>query len=273
MTGQNSSIVEKNYKKLIMRLSLNGFSYCIHDTLQNKALTVESVSFSEYPKTSRVEDHYTKAFQDIDDLSQSYDEVIALHDNSLNTFVPKALFDADFMGNYLQYNTKVFETDFFAYDELPNYEINHVYIPYVNLNNFLIDQFGTFDYRHSNTLLVSSLLDQSKNVDEKQMFVHFDISCFQVVVVQNQKLLLFNSFDYTTKEDFIYYLLFTAEQLNLNPETFQLFLAGKISEDSDLFQIAYKYVRHVSLHDVSSLVAQTQFSEAQCREHYILLQS
>ena len=35
---------------------------------------------------------------------------------------------------------KVFETDFFTFDSLDTYEMNHVYIPYVNLNNFFIDQ-------------------------------------------------------------------------------------------------------------------------------------
>jgi hypothetical protein len=55
------------------------------------------------------------------------------------------------MGSYLQYNTKVLKLIFFAFDEISNYEINSVYIPYVNMNNF-IDQFGTFDYKHANVL-------------------------------------------------------------------------------------------------------------------------
>jgi hypothetical protein len=46
------------------------------------------------------------------------------------------------------------------------------------------------------------------------MTVHFSEGHFDCY--QNQKLLLFNSFDYQTPEDFIYYVLFTAEQLSLN---------------------------------------------------------
>jgi hypothetical protein len=51
------------------------------------------------------------------------------------------------------------------------------------------------------------------------MTVHFSEGHFEIIVIQNQKLLLFNSFDYQTP-DFIYYVLFTAEQLSLNPKTF-----------------------------------------------------
>ncbi|HEU0137096.1 MAG TPA: DUF3822 family protein [Flavobacterium sp.] len=273
MAGINSNITEKNYRKLVLRVSPAIFSYAVFDTLENKVLKVDSVDFSSLAKTPRIEDLYYKAFLDNTELTQQYDEVIALHDNNLNTFVPKALFDQDFLGSYLQFNTKVFETDFFAYDEIANYEMNNVYIPYVNINNFLIDQFGTFNYRHSNSVWVSKILDASKNVDQKQVFVHFNTDSFQLAVVQNQKLLLFNSFEFKTCEDFIYYLLFTAEQLNLNPESFQLHLLGTISEDSEYFKIAYKYVRNVALFDVSALAAKTGLSTSDNLLHYILLQS
>jgi hypothetical protein len=151
--------------------------------------------------------------------------------------------------------------------------MSHIYIPYVNINNFLLDQFTTFNYKHASSVLVSKLLDISKNIDEKQVFVHFSSNRFEIVVVQNQKLLLFNSFDFTTEVDFIYYLLFTTEQLNLNPEHFKLFLLGGISEDSELFSIAYKYVRNISLLDVSELQKHNDFSTAQNLKHFILFQS
>jgi len=49
------------------------------------------------------------------------------------------------------------------------------------------------------------------------MFVNLDNKHFEIVVIANNKLILYNSFKYQTKEDYIYYILFTAEQLELNP--------------------------------------------------------
>ena len=269
----NANITDKKYKKLTLQVTLNGFSFCIFDTLNQVVLSVKEIDFAAYPKAAKVEDYYWKAFTDNPELKDSYDEIIVLHDSNLDTFVPTALFDEDFSGSYLQYNTKVFETDFFAFDALSNYEINHVYIPFVNINNYLLDQFTTFNYKHTNSILVSKLLDLSKNVDEKQVFIHFSANKFEIVIVQNQKLLLFNSFDFVTKEDFIYYLLFTTEQLNLNPEHFKVNLLGAITEESDLYQIAYKYVRNISLLDVSDLQKHNDFSTAQNLKHFILFQS
>jgi hypothetical protein len=101
------------------------------------------------------------------------------------------------------------------------------------------------------------------------MYVHIHESHFEIIVVQNQKLILFNSFDYSTPEDLLYYILFTAEQLQLNPEKFSLELLGKVSEWDSLYSIIYTYVRHVRLLDVSAM--ENMFTEFENREHFILL--
>lgn len=269
----NTNITDKKYKKLSIQVSLTGLSFCCFDTLHNKITSINEIHFDTFHKSTKIEELFSDAFRNYSELNESYDEILVIHNNNLSTFVPTALFDENFLGSYLQYNTKVFETDFFAFDEITNYQMNAVYIPYVNINNFFIDQFGSFDYKHANTILVSKLLDASKNNDTKKMIVHFNPGHFEIIVIQNQKLLLFNSFEYKTPEDFIYYLLFTAEQLNMNPESFQLELLGAISEEDDFYKIAFKYIRNVSFFDVTNLQKSNTFSRAQNQQHFILFNS
>ncbi len=264
-------ITDKTYKNLTIQVSLNGLTFCVLDTLINKPVLLKNIFFDSFQSSTKIEDLFTSVFKENTELNHKYDEIVIIHSNNLSTFVPSALFNEEFLGSYLQYNTKVFETDFFAFDTLEKYEMNNVFIPYVNMNNFFIDQYGTFDYKHANTILVSKLLDLSKNNEERKMFIHVSKTHFEIVVLQNQKLHLSNSFDYKTPEDFIYYILFTAEQLQLNPENFKLELLGTIVENDSLFQIAYKYIRNISLLDVSN--ANNSLSEHENREHFILLYS
>jgi len=268
---QNTSVVDKIYQKLVLQVSLNGLSFATIDTLQNKPIELHKIELGTISVTAKIEDLFAEAFDTYPELKANYDEIIIVHSNNLATFVPTALFDEDYLGSYLQFNTKVFETDFFAFDDLPNYEMKNVYIPYVNMNNYFIDQFGSFDYKHANTVLVHKLLEVSKNVEELKMFVHISQKQFEIVVIQNQKLHLYNAYDYKTPEDFLYYILFTAEQLYLNPEHFKLELLGKIMEDDALHTIAYKYIRNVSLFDVSFM--QNDFTAMENREHFILFNS
>ena len=273
MIVNTPSITEKKYKKLSLLVSLDGFSFSIVDTLDNKVHSYKEVKFDNADKSVPIEELFVGAFAENTLLGEKYDEIVVVHSNNLSTVVPAAMFDENYLGSYLQYSAKVFETDSFDFDEIPTYQMNMVYIPYAHINNFLIDRLGSFDYKHANTILVSRLLDASKNVDDKRMFVHFNPGHFEIVVVQNQHLLLFNSFEYSTPEDLIYYVLFTAEQLNMNPETLRLEFIGGISADDDYYKIAYKYIRNVSLFDTGDMQLRNTFSSEENRKNFILFHS
>ena len=268
---QNPSVIDKTYKKLSIQVSLNGLSFASFNTLKNTVIALEKIEMGTFEKNVTIEELFCEAFLKYQELKSGYDQVMIIHSNNLSTFVPTPLFDEEYIGSYLQFNTKVFETDFFAFDTLESYQMNNVYIPYVNMNNFFIDQFGTFDYKHANSILVEKLLNLSKESYEQKMYVHVSASHFEIVVIQNQKLEFFNSFEYKTPEDFLYYLLFTAEQLHMNPENFSLELLGSIDQENMLYKIAFIYVRNTTLLEID--LPDGAFSKAQVREHFILLHS
>ena len=68
-----------------------------------------------------------------------------------------------------------------------------------------------------------------------------------LAVIAQKKLLYYNSFDFSTKEDFLYYLLFTLEQLNLDPGSVKLRLFGNVEEGDEIYSICYEYVQHLSI--------------------------
>lgn len=270
MVVTNNDITNKTYKKLSIQVSLSGLSFCVFDLLSNRILSINSI---EFLKNQVIEEQLWKVFSEFPALSEQYDEIKVLHENTLNTFVPQSLFDENFLGSYLQYNVKVFETDLFAYDSLKNKEINNVYVPYVNINNFLLDQYKSFDFQHASTLLVDTVLDVSRYNFEKQVFIHNQDKYFEIIVVQAGKLVFYNSFEPTTSEDFIYYTLFTFEQLQLNPDNCKVSLFGSITQEHDYFKIAYNYIRNCSLLDVSSLVSKFDITEEKASKYFSLIHS
>ena len=68
-----------------------------------------------------------------------------------------------------------------------------------------------------------------------------------IIVLDNKKLIYFNSFTYETKEDFIYFLLFALEQLELDPATVRVRLFGAIEEGDPYYDMCYRYIQNVSL--------------------------
>jgi hypothetical protein len=68
-----------------------------------------------------------------------------------------------------------------------------------------------------------------------------------VVVLSHRQLLFYNTFPYTTKEDFLYYLLFTLEQLKLDTTTIKTRLFGAVSEADEIYNICYEYITQLSI--------------------------
>lgn len=247
MQTSTTTILDKKYLKLILQISLTEISFCLLDTLHQKMETFGRHKLPKETSTLATENAIIDYIQNNPALQTPMDDVLVVHQNNLLTFVPQEYFAEEQLASYLQYNVKVYPTDFLTHDPIENYDMHTVYIPYATINNALLDIFGDFTYKHAASILVKKVLDWTKNKEEAHIFVHFQENNFQLVAVKNQQLVLFNSFEFQTKEDFLYYLLFTAEQLHWNPETFTLKLLGNITKESELFQIAYKYVRNVSL--------------------------
>ena len=251
-----------------MQAAATGVSFCVLDTLNNEIKQISHVPFN---KTTPLEDELWRMFVQYPELRMGFDEAVVLHDNAFNAFVPTALFDEDFAGSYLQYNTRVFDGDVYAWDAVGSYDITNVYVPLMNINNYLIDRLGSFDYRNANSVLVEKLLDDSKNAFEKQVFIHVKDTHFEIVVTNGPKLLLFNSFEYALPEDFLYYVLFTLEQLELNPETVKVWMLGSIDTQSPLYALAYTYIRHIALYDAAPLAAKWQTTHENALTNFILL--
>lgn len=261
-------MMDKSYRRLIIQASLQKFSFVIKDNLSHEISYFASEAITN---NKPIEDQLADIFVKYPILVEEYAEVVILHDSMLNTFVPQPIFKEDSMGAYLQYNTKVFATDFFAYDELPMYEMNNVYVPYLSINNFLLDKFGAFTYQNINTALMAQLLKLSKESMDTQVYAYIQKDHFEIIVAKTGKLVLFNSFQYNSEQDFIYYILFAFEQLQLDPESQSVTLIGRIEEESDLYKQAYTYIRNVVLMETSTFINVDLHLHHQVPKHHHIL--
>src|SRR5690554_7094147 len=115
-------------QKLYIQVSLQKFSYCIKDQSNNQVVDFKSIILDPF-KT--IEKQLDFIFDKEATLQSGFDDILVLHNNNLNTFVPTALFDKTALGSYLQYNIKVFPTDYFDYDSMEHLQMENIYVPYV----------------------------------------------------------------------------------------------------------------------------------------------
>lgn len=245
----HNKIVHQNNLHLSIQFSLDGFSFCVLNE-DNEVVIATKYDFLERCSTpqellSRIKDIFEKN----SDLHFDFTKIKVVHRNSLNTIVPKNYFYKDRLKSYLNFTVKTFESDYITYDVVGELDINNIYIPFVNINNYLLDHFGDFDFYHHHSVWLEKL--QKDHLSEATtVFVNVDQSLLDITVFDHKKLILNNSFEVNSAEDFTYFLLFVYEQLKLDPNQVETQLFGMISEHSPEYQLAFKYIKNIQILDI-----------------------
>lgn len=245
--NSNTSLVHLKENELSIQFNLDGFSFCITNQNEQKTLYFCKYSFENSVKTpEKLLLKIQEIFSTDSHLQKDFSKVTVIHSNNLSTLVPSKYFKEDQLASYLKFNIKVLATDFIAFDAIAAQQIKNVYVPYVNINNYLFNNFGEFDYKHHTTVLIENYTLQNTG-EETTMYVNVDKSTLDITILKAKKVVLLNSFTYHTKEDFMYYILFVAEQLNLDTAKFKLYFTGEIDKETSLYKIAYLYIKNMYL--------------------------
>jgi hypothetical protein len=259
---QNNFTELTNFGKshLSIQVNLDGFAYCIFDKDLVDVVLLKHYEFSE--RTQNPEQllaNVKEIFENDDILHENYETVNVSHQSSLSTLVPESLYDRDYLKDYLKYSVKVLDNDTITVDDIAGFQTKNVYIPFENVNFYLQEIYGSFNYFHSTTILLNSLLKYFKNSTSKYFFVNVTKHNLELVYINNGEVLLYNTFLYFSKEDFIYYILFVMEQLNLDPNMQPITFIGDIVVDSPNYQICFQYIRYLNFLNINNFSLSEEF--------------
>lgn len=267
LTSTTNVLKERKNTELSIQFSLDGFSFCIKDFNTNETLFFKEYIFS-LKNPEELLKEIVNIFENDSHLQKDFDKVAVIHQNNLASIVPNNFFNDAYLKDYLKFSIKTLPNDFVTFDDIEIIKAKNVYIPYVNINNFLFQNFGEFEYKHHASVLIEKFI-RINSENTKQVFININNNSFDIIVLENKQLILYNNFNYYTKEDFIYYVLFVTEQLNIDKEETPYFLTGKITKDSNLFEILYTYIRKISFFKSSNNIFQNLNTER--HNHFILL--
>ena len=100
--------------------------------------------------------------------------------------------------------------------------------------------------RHATSVLLENLIKENiERTDDTRVYLNINDQRFEMFVLEGFKLLFYNTFRFKTKEDFLYFLLFSMEQLHLETETTPVYFLGMIEKDSQIVELVSRYIRDV----------------------------
>ena len=246
MTHQKNKIHPQNHHKLSVQLTLSGLSFLVTSNTTNKTIVFLEKKFDQ---TISPEELLLELQSELNNnviFDTLFSQINIIYHTRLYTLTPTHLFDPSKSSDYLKFNAKILKNDYIAHDTVESLDLTVVYVPFVNINNFLFEKFGDFNYYHSTTLLLEQVLKSEKVFKLPKIYLNIFSNTFDLAAVKNGKLLMCNSFEFNSPEDFVYFILFCLEQLKMNPESIDLFVSGTIEKDDPNYSMLFKYVRNVS---------------------------
>jgi len=236
----------RNYS-LSIQLRLNGLVFVVYNPDKNKFIGIEQYVFSDIEIIEQLPSFLGKVLNNRPSFGFPYKSVFLIYQNSFSTLIPEALYNEDKKNLYLGFNQPFQENCRIVSDKLINNQaINIYYLP-----NPVIEKVKDFwpnaTLLHTSTALIESLSINFKNkANAKTLFLNVSENTFDLVYFKDNKLHYYNSFDFITKEDFIYFLLVTIDQLMLNPEDVNLILLGSVDKTNDTYSMINQYIKNYS---------------------------
>lgn len=242
---ESASLDEKLKNNYIMTIqySLDGLSFVIFDCLEQKFLCLKHYNISEksIPLDTLLIEIQAKENWKLNDFKK----VNLLIDNNRNTFIPKDYFQDKNKELYLRLLSEE-PSNHINTEEVSSINAINVYSLDENINTLLSQFSDRINIHHSSSILIESLVKEfSERNPETRAFVNVKNNMYELTIINNDNLVLHNYFSFNTKEDFIYFILFTFEQLKIDNETIPMYFMGFIEEKSPIVELCSRYIRNI----------------------------
>ncbi|CAN5550956.1 hypothetical protein BH11BAC2_BH11BAC2_12410 [soil metagenome] len=257
---------------LLAMLDDDQFIYGIIDRERHKAVVLKE--YRIVPSMgSKIPDNFFQQILDQDELLRDLKPaktVFAVHPNCA-VLVPSPLFSKEYAKDILALSCKLTDDARMYADQLKMAEAHLVYGVTESILKQTGSHFKEANLFHANTAYIESQLRLNKHEQETILSVHVRKSSIDLVATKGSELLFSNIFKYKDSEDFIYYLLYTLEQLQLNPDKTAVRFYGEIDKTSASWMVSKKYIRNISLGEQAEGIDFSYgFEQLSSHIHYLL---
>lgn len=231
--------------QLLLQIGVNDILIAIHDNQQNKYIALEKYIVSNTDSSEAFTELFDLLVEESKLINHRFQSVVCLIVSNLSTLVPNALFEENRKEMYLKFNVSINESEFILVDELKNLDAKNVFAMPASLKLKLDQFYSNVKYHHTSSALINTLSTSNKNQTGKKIYINIESSRLEILLLESRNLIFYNSFNYHSPEDFIYYVLFAFEQLQLNPEKTETVILGEIEKSSSLYILINKYIRNI----------------------------
>lgn len=133
---------------------------------------------------------------------------------------------------------------------------------------YFAERLSHVRFRHPGEILIGTM---QPALGSRTVYADISKETFYMVAFEGRELRFFNSFEYHSPEDFLYFMALAYEQMGFDMNVDSLVLLGHVEWNSGLVELTRKYVRNASMAKrPEALHFSERFSNIGQHKHYVL---
>ena len=252
--GQQPMMQSQEINKLEKSLSL----LIMISSKELRVILINSIDFKIIDKSNSVYSEEINIVEILSELKNKLNKfnlsnvvkVTLILNNKLSVLIPNDLYEENNCLDYLKFNSRLITNDTASSDYVEELDTHNIYIAYGNITNYLIEKFGSFEYFHYSTVLLKKLYSETLNDEKLRFYVNINKSYLNIIIFDGRKLDYINTFEYETKEDILYFILFVMEQNKMiNDETkINLIIKKEFIEEN--YSYLSKFIKNIDIKNI-----------------------
>lgn len=180
-------------------------------------------------------------------LKSQYKTVSIGISNKRLVLVPGKIFNENQSTHYLENSAPIWTSDQVMVDDIEQQQIKVVYA----FRNVILTQyqrqFPNAQHHNALTQYIIGLNKLLRNVaGGYNLFINALYDTMYVVLYRNNELTFANVYEFSTGEDFLYYVMLIFKEFQLDQESTPTYISGKLDKDSIIHDLLMRYIRNLS---------------------------
>ena len=227
---------------------LKTLTYCLLDTRVNKYVMLKNFEIGDYAAPILLEK--IEAIIEKEELfSKKFKSASFTFKSPKNTLVPSEFFKKDQVKTLYEFQNFIDELDELHFYNIEKLNATLIYTIPSRIAEILKRRIPKMTFLHENIVLLNDFLKMGKDAD---ICLSFTAEYFNVAIVSNGQVQLFNSFAYKAATDVIFFLLGVAGQKGLKPDTLRISVFGSIEKNSELAGQIKNFFRNIRYEKATS---------------------
>jgi hypothetical protein len=257
---QDISFTDRSFHKdapetytLSLQANQNGLIYCIFDNKAGHYLFFKGYSFKNVHLVEDLNAQIGEVLEKDDMLNLQFQKVIFLGYTQQSTLVPGSFYNPIKMADYLVFN-HAGEVDHEIFSSfIEQWDIYTVFSLQRDLVSLISMHFKKVTFQNQTTPFLMQFAARQEVLSKPAVFIGLNGGFFDLAATGDNKLQLYNTFQYVNESDLLYYVLYVFKQLGYDTQQVPLFISGEQSSRISYLEILKQYIPATSFAPVDGI--------------------